>query len=84
MNRLETKHGYELPAGVVMRAALGGSLVQNDDQSRPAMYDLVVNYRDGRRAAEEVVSTRDHDALRLEAETRKMGHVPGLRSPRCG
>jgi len=75
VNRLESKRGDELLARLVMGAALGAPVEQHDDQSRPAMYDLVVNYPDGRRAAAEVVSTRDPDALRLLAMARTIGYV---------
>jgi len=76
VNRLETKHGDELLARLMMRAVLGTQVIQHDDQSRLAMCDLMVNYPDGRRAAAEVVSTRDREAIGLWAATRKVGYVP--------
>lgn len=75
VNDLETKHGDELLARLVMRAVLGAPVIQHDDQSRQGMYDLVVNYPDRRRAAAEVVSTRDPDAMGLSAAAMKIGYV---------
>jgi hypothetical protein len=75
MNRPQTKHGDELLARAVMRAVLGVPVERHDDQTRRGMYDLAVSYPDGRRAAAEVVSTRDRRALELSAAAGKLGYV---------
>jgi hypothetical protein len=73
---IATKHGDEALASAVMRAALGVTVATHDDQSRPGMFDLILTYPDGRRAAAEVVSTRDQALMELEAAIAKRGYVP--------
>jgi hypothetical protein len=75
VNRRETKRGDERLARLVIRAALGAQVTQHDDGSRPRMHDLDILYPDGRRAAGEVVSTRDPVAMSLEAAASKVGYV---------
>lgn len=70
-----TKDGDELLARAVMHAALDAPIKNHDDGSSRAMYDLIVAYPDGRRAAAEVVSTRNKLALSLSAAISEIGYV---------
>lgn len=76
MGRAVTKHGDEALARMVLSTALGVRVEQHDDGSRPSMFDLLITYPDGRRAAAEVVSTRDPHALGLAAAIHKRGYTP--------
>jgi len=71
MNNLSIKAGDELLARAVLQQVLGAIVTQNDDGSAPSMYDLDIAYPDGRLAAAEVVSTRDAQAMSLEAATHR-------------
>ena len=71
MEPLSIKAGDELLARVLLQHVLGAVVTQHDDGSAPSMYDLDVAYPDGRRAAAEVVSTRDARAMSLAAATQR-------------
>ena len=73
VEQLSIKAGDELLARVLLHHVLGAVVTQHDDGSAPSMYDLDVAYPDGRRAAAEVVSTRDAQAMSLAAATPDLG-----------
>jgi len=75
MTQRGTKEGDELLARIVLRSALCARVTQHDDGSDPSMYDLDIEYPDGRRAAVEVVSTRDREALSLTATIVRTGYT---------
>jgi hypothetical protein len=56
---VSTKDGDERLADCLLERALGVTIQPHDDGSRPSMYDRTIIFADGRRAAVEVVSTRD-------------------------
>ncbi|OHV28441.1 hypothetical protein BCD49_37985 [Pseudofrankia sp. EUN1h] len=74
---VKSKDADEWLACATLQAALGVKVVRNDDQSpqprrsrqpRPnGRHDLTITYADGRRAAVEVVSTRDETAMGFSA-----------------
>lgn len=78
MGRDVSKHGDEALARAVLRAALGARVEQHDDGTRSSMFDLLITYPDGRRAAAEVVSTRNPRSLGLAAAIHKHGYMTRL------
>jgi len=71
VEQLSIKAGDELLARVLLQHVLGAVVTQHDDGSAPSMYDLDIAYSDGKRAAAEVVSTRDARAMSLAAATQR-------------
>jgi len=65
----------ELLAQAVIAAALRERVERTDDGSRPGMYDLEIQYSNGRRGAVEVVSTRDYQTEQLASSTLGKGHI---------
>ena len=75
MDRWSTKDADEELALRVIRLALDVPVVVHDDRAGRSTYDLEIQYRDGRRGAAEVVSTRDRDRTALERAVGKRGYV---------
>jgi hypothetical protein len=82
VEQLSIKAGDELLARILLQHVLGATVAQHDDGSAPSMYDLDIVYPDGRRAAAEVVSTRDASAMSQAAATQREVYtaVAALRS----
>jgi hypothetical protein len=82
VEQLSIKSGDELLARILLQHVLDATVTQHDDGSAPSMYDLDIAYPDGRRAAAEVVSTRDAQAMSQAAATQRKVYtaVAALRS----
>jgi hypothetical protein len=77
-----TKDGDEWLATVLLRSVLDVEVERHDDGSRPSMYDLTLTYRSGRRAAAEVVSTRERQAIAQHLAAHKLGYTSDRRLSR--